>query len=68
MYLILMMGASFGTGRITSEANVGCWHEADVQRLTDLGPFTGALPTFGPECRLIAAFQTLRQAVLKVRL
>ena len=26
----------------------------------------GALTTFGAECRLIAAFQTLRQAVLKV--
>ncbi len=27
-----------------------------------------AQPTFGPECRLIAAFQTQRQTVLKDRL
>ncbi len=45
---------------------VAYWHIADVQRLTDLGPLTGALPTFGAECRFIGAFQTFRQAVLKV--
>ena len=26
VYLILMMGAKFEVGRITSEANVGKWH------------------------------------------
>jgi hypothetical protein len=46
--------------------NVGCWHKADVQRLPGLGPLTGALPTFGAECLFTAAFQTQRQAVLKV--
>jgi hypothetical protein len=30
---------------------VGYWHIADVQRLPGLGPLTGALPTFGAECR-----------------
>ncbi len=30
---------------------VALWHIADVQRLTDLGPLTGALPTFGAERR-----------------
>jgi hypothetical protein len=42
VYLILMMGANFETGRIASDANVGKWHIADVQRLTGLGPLTGA--------------------------
>ncbi len=45
---------------------VGSWHKADVQPLAVLGPLTGALPTFGAECRFIGAFQTFRQAVLKV--
>ena len=36
-------------------SNVAFWHIADVQRLTDLGPLTGALPTFGAECRFIGA-------------
>ncbi len=58
MYLILMMGANFEAGRITSEANVGSWHKADVQPLAVLGPLTGALPTFGAECRFTVAFQT----------
>jgi hypothetical protein len=30
---------------------VAYWHKADVQRLPGLGPLTGALPTFGAECR-----------------
>ncbi len=55
MYLILIIGATFGTGRIASDANVGCWHEADLRRLPDSGPLTGALPTFGAECRFIGA-------------
>ena len=49
-----------------SVEDVGYWHIADLQRALGLGPFTGALPTFGPECRLIAAFQTQRQMVPKV--
>ncbi len=67
MYLILMMGANFGAGRIASDADVGCWHEADVQPLVALGPLTGALPTLGPECRFITAFQTWRRGVLNDR-
>ncbi len=66
VYLILMMGANFGTGLIASEANVACWHEADVRRLPGSSPLTDALPTFGAQCRLTAAFQTQRQAVPKV--
>ncbi len=38
IYLILMMGANFGTIRITSEANVAFWHIADVQLPLALGP------------------------------
>jgi hypothetical protein len=30
------------------------------------GPFTDEWPTFGAECRLIAALQTRRRPVLKV--
>ncbi len=66
MYLILMMGANFGAGRITSEANVGCWHKAEVQGCNILGPVTAALPTFRSEGRLTVAFQTQLQAVSKV--
>ena len=47
-------------------ADVASWHEADVQRLPGLGPLTGALPTFGAECRFNIAFPTQRQAVPKV--
>ncbi len=46
--------------------NVAFWHEADLRRLPDSGPLTGALPTFGAECRFIAAFQTLCGGVPKV--
>jgi len=42
MYLILMMGANFEAGRIASDANVRSWHKADLQRLPDSGPLTGA--------------------------
>jgi hypothetical protein len=35
--------------------NVAFWHEADLRRLPDSGPLTGALPTFGAECRFIGA-------------
>jgi hypothetical protein len=61
-----MMGANFGAGRIASDANVRKWHIADVQRLTDSGRLTGALPTFGAECRFTVVFQTQFQAVSKV--
>ena len=33
---------------------VALWHTADVQRLPGSRPLTGALPTFGAECRLRA--------------
>jgi hypothetical protein len=56
VYLILMMGANFGAGRIASNANVGSWHEADVQRLPGSGPLTDALPTFGVQCLLTATW------------
>ena len=65
IYLILMMGANFGTIRITSEANVAFWHEADLRLAARQGPLTVPLPTSGPECRFIAAFQTLCRRVLK---
>jgi hypothetical protein len=41
--------------QVRSIEDVGYWHETDVQRLPGLGPFTGALPTFGAECRFIGA-------------
>ncbi len=53
MYLILTMGANFEAGRIASDANVGKWHNPDLQRPLGLGPITGALPTFGVQCRLL---------------
>ncbi len=34
------------------------WHETDVQRLPGSDPFPGALPTFGVQCPLTAAFPT----------
>ncbi len=45
---------------------VSFWHNPDLRPLAGLGLLTAALPTFGTECRLIGAFQTQRQAVLKV--
>ena len=33
--------------------NVALWHEAEVQGCYILGPITAALPTLGPECRLL---------------
>jgi hypothetical protein len=47
-------------------AYVGLWHKADVQRLPGLGPLTGALPTFGAECRVTVAFQMFRWHAAKV--
>ncbi len=47
-------------------SNVVLWHTADVQMLPGSGPFTGALPTFRPECRFTVAFQTLCRGVPKV--
>ena len=41
--------------RLLESSYVGLWHEADVRRLPDSGPLTGALPTFGAECRFIGA-------------
>ena len=58
MYPILMMGANFEAGRIASDANVGKWHKGEVRRPPQLGQFTGALPTFGRECRLTAGNKT----------
>ncbi len=58
MYLILMMGANFKTGPITSEANVRIWHNPDLQRPLELGRPTAALPTLGRVCRFIGALQT----------
>ena len=42
IYLILMMGANFGTIRITSEANVAFWHKAEVRGCYILGPVIAA--------------------------
>jgi hypothetical protein len=58
-------GGLSANGRFVRTADAGditryvaSWHEADVQRLPGSGPLTGALPTFGAECRFIGAFQT----------
>ena len=45
---------------------VRSWHKTNVQPLAVLGPLTGALPTFGAECRFTGAFQTLRWHAAKV--
>ncbi len=42
------------------------WHNPDLQHRTVLGPIMPALPTFGAECLVIAAFQTWRRGVAKV--
>ncbi len=42
------------------------WHNPDLQRPLELGPIMAALPTFGAECLVIAAFQTWRRGVAKV--
>ncbi len=47
--------------------NVAYWHKGDVQRLPVLGPLTGALPTFGAECRFIGTFQTWRRGLVNFR-
>ena len=41
-------------------------HNPDLQRPLELGPIMAALPTFGAECLVIAAFQTWRRGVAKV--
>ncbi len=46
--------------------NGSSWHNPDLQRPLELGPIMAALPTFGAECRVIAAFQTLCRGVAKV--
>ena len=45
---------------------VALWHNPDLQRPLGLGPIMAALPTFGAECLVIAAFQTWRRGVAKV--
>jgi hypothetical protein len=45
--------------------NDGFWHEADLRLAAPQGPLTVPLPTLSPECRFIAAFQTLCGGVLK---
>ena len=59
-----------GTGRIEPYLrrwpNVRKWHNPDLQRPLELGPIMAALPTFGAECLVIAAFQTWRRGVAKV--
>ena len=52
--------------RMLNASYVGSWHKTDAQRLTDSGRLTGALPTFGAECRFTVVFQTQFQAVSKV--
>ncbi len=42
------------------------WHEADLRLAAPQGPITGALPTFGAECRVTVAFQTFRWHAAKV--
>ncbi len=66
MYPILMVGANFEAGRVTSEVNVFFWHNPDLQHPLELGPIMPALPTFGAECLVFAAFQTWRRGVAKV--
>jgi hypothetical protein len=51
---------------VALERKVGFWHEADLRLAAPQGPLTVPLPTFGAECRFIAAFQTLCGGVLKV--
>ncbi len=46
--------------------NDGFWHNPDLQHPLELGPIMAALPTFGAECLVIAAFQTWRRGVAKV--
>ncbi len=45
---------------------VRVWHNPDLQHPLELGPIMPALPTFGAECLVIAAFQTWRRGVAKV--
>ena len=45
---------------------VAFWHNPDLQRPLELGSIMAALPTFGAECLVIAAFQTWRRGVAKV--
>ncbi len=52
--------------RLLGSNYVGLWHNPDLQHPLELGPIMATLPTFGPECRLIAALQTQRQTVPKV--
>ena len=48
------------------DRNDGFWHKPDLQRPLELGPIMAALPTFGAECLVIAAFQTWRRGFAKV--
>jgi len=51
---------------LLSSIYVSFWHNPDLQRPLELGPIMAALPTFGAECPVIAAFQTLRRGDAKV--
>jgi len=55
----------YGIDPIFAYPNVRSWHEADLRLAAPQGPLTVPLPTSGPECRFIAAFQTLCRGVLK---
>jgi len=60
------LNASIRVIEIDGDLNVGSWHNPDLQRPLELGPIMAALPTFGAECLVIAAFQTWRRGVVKV--
>ncbi len=66
MYQIKLMIANFEARRIASEGNVVIWHIADALTRPGVGPPIAALPTFGAECLVIAAFPTWRKGVAKV--
>ena len=52
--------------RLLGSNYVGLWHNPDLQHPLELGPIMATLPTFGPECLVIVAFQTWRRGVAKV--
>ncbi len=65
MYLILMMGANFEAGRITSEANVGRWHIEEVRPRLPGRPLTSALPTFGVQPKAPQLVRRITEAYLR---
>jgi hypothetical protein len=52
--------------RQLQNVDVALWHNPGLQRPLELGLIIAALPTFGAECLVIAAFQTWRIGVAKV--